>query len=463
MLQVNAGLSKKRRLYLPSAETDGRWNLLKLRNNAVKCKRVPLSALRPGVVLVAAIEDPVNPGIKLLTEGSEITAAFIKQLRARHVDFVILSQRDLAIMSAFSPQGRRTKVPPAHQYVQSRDRNDFSEATDAYVESADLALAPADNPMAEEIQQPENASYTDDLQLQWAQENSEQVGSVSEFFDDTVNKGWSDVTPLKQTVSRLLDCIAEDKDAFVCLSSTPYESDYPSRHGIHVAGVALAIGVEMGLDRETLMDLGIGCLIHDVGMKYVGVAMFDTKGTLSQSQLKRLADHPVKAIEIAGEYGDAVSEQAKLVAYQLHERLDGSGYPRGRTKDQIDPLAKIAGVADAFVGMLANRKHRVAIQGYYVITSLLEDVKQQKLDPQVVRALIRSTSLFPLGSHVELDNDCVGRVIRSGREDYVRPVIQMWHKDHLNQEPAIVNLKEEPNVRILRSIPADRIDAQRAA
>jgi HD-GYP domain-containing protein (c-di-GMP phosphodiesterase class II) len=419
----------------------------------VKCKRVPLSTLRPGATLMAAIEDPINPGIKLLTKGASITQEFIDRLGARNITSVILSQRDLAVMKAFSSQGRRKTVPPAPHYLQSTDKNDFSEATDALVESADLSLKPIEKPVIAELQRQENAPYAAGLQMAWAQESNQQVDSVDEFFADTATRGWSDVTPLRQTCQTLLQRIAEDQDAFVCLAATPYESDYPSRHGFHVAGAALSIGVQMGLDREHLLDLGLGCLIHDVGMKSVGLAIFNTKTPLSHGQLKRLADHPVRAIEIAGQYGDAVSERAKLVAYQIHERLDGSGYPRGRTSAEIEPLAKIAAVADSFVGMLANRKHRAAILGYYVMAKLLDEVKQHKLDARAMRALIQVASLYPLGSYVMLENECIGKVIRSGHDAYTRPTIEMWHKDHLNQQPVIINLKHE-SMQILQPIAA---------
>jgi HD-GYP domain-containing protein (c-di-GMP phosphodiesterase class II) len=407
---------------------------------------------------MAPILDPLDQRIKLLSEGTEITPSFISRLSVRGVDSVILSQRDLGILNAFSTQGRRIKVPPAHHYVQSHDANDYSKAMDKHVESSgSLTITPSEEPLSDWIRKPTDCAYADGLQTAWAQGANQHIESVSDFLDDTMNTGSRDVGPLRQTCLDLLDRIAEDQDALVCLACTPYESDYPSRHGVHLTSVALCIGVEMGLDRPHLIDLGIGCLIHDVGMRSVGLPIFDTDKVLSQGQLKRLSDHPVKAIAIAGQYGDSVSDLSKLVAYQIHERLDGSGYPRGTTVDQIHPLAKIAAVSDAVVGMLSNRKHRLAIQGYYVMAKLLDEVKQRKFDPRVVRALLHAASLYPLGSFVTLDDGYLGRVIRSGGEDFVRPTIEMWHKDHVENEPAIVNLKHEPTFRIIGSMPAIRV------
>jgi HD-GYP domain-containing protein (c-di-GMP phosphodiesterase class II) len=393
-----------------------------------------------------------------------MTEEFLSALRRRGVTSVILSNSDIAVLSAFTAQGRRTKVPPAHQYERSLEVNEYSENLDDTLKDQGApALEKSAEPLADQIDTPTDCPYADGLQNEWALKNNEQVHSVGEFFNQTLESGSRDVGPLHHAVERIIHQISEDKDALICLSSTAHDTEYPSRHGIHLAGVAMTIGVEMGLGESALIDLGVGCLIHDIGMQEIGLRLFENKSTLSSIQLTRLADHPVKALKVACEYGDVLSKASKTVAYQIHERNDGSGYPRGWTADRIHPLAKIAAVADSYVGMLANRKHRLAIQGYHVIAHLLADMKDGKFDPHVIRALLNVSSLYPLGSMVTLNNECVGRVIRSGRDRFVEPTIEMWHKDYQDRAPTIVNLKQEPTIRITGTMPVDAAVVRRAA
>ena len=427
-------------------------------------KRVPLDLLRPGVPITAAIADPNSPRVRLLGSGMVMTESFIEGLRKRGVESVILCNTDIAVLKAFTSQGRRTRVPPAHQYQKSSEVNDYTEDyDDSLKEHSSPPIEPSQIPFVSQIETPTDCSISVDMQTEWAVQNNERVNDVDQFFDATVERRMCDAGPLRKAAQAIVDQLAEDKDALVCMASTPYESDYPSRHGIHLAGIAMATGVELGLDETQLIDLGVGCLIHDVGMKAVGLGMFAGSSTLSPSQLKRLANHPVRALEVACEYGENVSEASKLVAYQIHERCDGSGYPRGWTAEQIHPLAKIAAVADAYVGMLTTRKHRVAIQGYYVMAQLLSDMRQRKFDAHVIRALLNAASLYPLGSLVSLSNECIGRVIRSGGERFVEPTVEMWHPDHPDRTPAVVNLRHEQSIRIAGSIPADDSNIRRAA
>ena len=89
-----------------------------------------------------------------------------------------------------------------------------------------------------------------------------------------------------------------------------------------------------------------------------------------------------------------------------------------------------------------------------MIVQLLELGKQGKLDPNVIRGLLQATSLFPIGSCVELSNGNVGRVIRTGGNDFANPVIEMWKRNDLNSQPEIVNLKLEDDLKIASSIPS---------
>ncbi|TWU60596.1 Cyclic di-GMP phosphodiesterase response regulator RpfG [Rubripirellula tenax] len=420
----------------------------------MKCKNVPLSLLKVGAILSSPIIDPVDSRVKLLAEGTVITDDFMRLLASRRIETVVLNQRDIAILFAFTPQGRRKKVPPPPAYIQSRKANDFSDALDSLVEDGgELSLTEGERSLSDEFVKPAGCAYANGLTIQWANESDKRIEYVNEFFADTAEKG-ANIGPLRITCAELLDRLVEDQDALVCWACAPYESDYPSRHGLHLAALAMAIGVEMGLGRTDLTELGIGCLMHDIGMHEVGLNMFDNAGPLVHGQLVRLADHPVKAIDIAGRFGNEISNLARFVIYQLHERGDGSGYPRGLTAESIHPLAKIAAVADAFIGMLTTRKHRTAIQGYYAVVNLLDEMKVGKFDPAAIRALLKATSLYPLGSRVTLTGHKIGRVIRSGGTDFVMPTIEMWDEDYPDRPPEIVNLKESPAYQITGSVPA---------
>ncbi|TWT50727.1 Cyclic di-GMP phosphodiesterase response regulator RpfG [Rubripirellula amarantea] len=416
----------------------------------MKCKQVSIDLLVVGTPLVAPVMDPRDDRVKLLSAGIPVTQEFINRLKERHIDSVLMSERDLAVCMAFESEGRRTKVPPALDYVQSTMVNEMSEYIDDKIDDQQVSqeIPETNDPLIAQIDRPIDLAYGSELKRQWAIESDRRIQTSLEVFEESLHSNTVSLEPLVGTCHELIERLVEDPDALVALATSPADCNYPSRHGVHLASLALAIGLTMRLDQNHLMDLALGCLIHDVGMSAVGTAFFDIKTPLSHGSIRRLSNHPVKAIDISAKFGGELPELSRLVLYQIHERCDGSGYPRGRIKSQIHPLARIASVADAFIGMVSKRRHRLAIQGYYANVAILNEMQSGKFDAAAVRALLETVSLHPIGTFVNLSNECIGRVLRTGGEEYVKPTIEMWHPNKLDAKPAIVNLKYDETIRI---------------
>ncbi len=421
-------------------------------------RRVSIDLLAVGARLETSIPDVENPRVKLLAEGTRITEEFLARLRERRIQSVVLNEKDIAKLNAFVPQGRAVKVPPAPEYLISQSINEQTLALDERIEQSDLSLSDSNTkPFSSKTKKLENCRYEREMTHQWAEDAGLTIDIIEDVFDESLASNRGSVGALHVACHEILQRMVEDIDALVCMACSPFETNYPARHGFHLASLAMSIGSRMDLDEATLIDLGVGCMVHDIGMCAVGIGMFSNKTDLSIAQLKRLSDHPIKGAEVIGRFGEQLSIDSKMVAYQIHERCDGSGYPRGRLSGEIHPLAKIAMVADSMIGMMSTRPHRIAIQGYYAIVHLLEDLKQGKFDPRVVRALLELTSIHPLGTLVDLSNNKVGRVVRSNGKAFDKPTIEMWDSPERTGQPSIVNLQHENEIRILRAMPISKV------
>ncbi len=141
-----------------------------------------------------------------------------------------------------------------------------------------------------------------------------------------------------------------------------------------------------------------------------------------------------------------------MVAYQIHERCNGSGYPRGRAGGQITELSRVAAVADTFVALVSPRPYRPSMIPYYAMETMLKLSRRGLFDRRFVRALLETVSLFPLGSFVALSDDRVGRVIRSNGPAYDRPVIEVAGKSPHDGELPIVDLSQATGLKVVRAI-----------
>ena len=242
-----------------------------------------------------------------------------------------------------------------------------------------------------------------------------------------------------------------DFDLFVSLGINPAADGYPNRHSLSSAMLAVAMGITWDTISERWLRWGwavccttwecwesSGCLLARPGCLVRGASA--------------IARHPVAVFDLLEHHWDRIPAAARMVAYQIHERCDGSGYPRGRAGGQITELSRVAAVADAFVALVSPRPYRPSMIPYCAMETMLKLSRRGLFGRRFVRALLETVSLFPLGSFVSLSDDRVGRVIRSNGPAYDRPVIEVAGQSPHNDELPIVDLSQATGLKVVRAL-----------
>jgi hypothetical protein len=114
-----------------------------------------------------------------------------------------------------------------------------------------------------------------------------------------------------------------------------------------------------------------------------------------------------------------------VVAYQVHECPNGSGYPQGRPRDRIHIMARILSVSDRYDALVSPRPFRPPLTPYAAMECLLRQAASGDVDPDVVRALLMVQSLFPIGSYVTLSDGSTARVLRRNGDKFSHPIVRI--------------------------------------
>lgn len=159
------------------------------------------------------------------------------------------------------------------------------------------------------------------------------------------------------TVKGCLDVLAAEPKALMRIFRLLGQHPYMIKHAVQTSVFALLLAKLEKLESErTLLTLGIGCLVHDIGM---AMLTFDpeTKGELTPLERKEIYQHP----ELAKRMLDgvkSVNAEVKMIVLQHHEQPNGRGYPNGMHDKQIYYLSKIAAIADSFSALISQRPYR---------------------------------------------------------------------------------------------------------
>lgn len=178
-------------------------------------------------------------------------------------------------------------------------------------------------------------------------------------------------TELKNSYVSVIKVLAKAIDA---------KDPYTHGHCERVKDISLEIGRTLGLDPQDLEELEFAALLHDIGKIGLPEAILYKPGLLSPVEFEAIKSHPSIGANLIGEI--PFLERIKRIIEQHHERIDGTGYPRGIKGRQMDFLAKIIGVADAIDAMRTKRPYRSAQNGLYILDEL-ERCKGTQFDPLV--------------------------------------------------------------------------------
>jgi len=165
-----------------------------------------------------------------------------------------------------------------------------------------------------------------------------------------------------------------------------HKDDYTAEHTRGVALRAVQVGEELGLAPVRLRELAIGGLLHDVGKLAVPNEILQKPGALTDDEFDVIKRHPDMGADLVRELG--FSAQVGKLVRDHHERLDGSGYPRGLGAPDLDIETRILALCDVFDALLSKRVYRDA----WTLADALELISREsgtKFDPACVDALER--------------------------------------------------------------------------
>jgi HD-GYP domain-containing protein (c-di-GMP phosphodiesterase class II) len=164
------------------------------------------------------------------------------------------------------------------------------------------------------------------------------------------------------------------------------KSPYFAGHSRAVAQLVREAASHYGLPEDEATRVCRAALIQDLGRLGVSNAIWDKRGPLSQAELERVRLHPYLAERVLAR-PDALRELGELAVLH-HERLDGSGYPRGLSAGALPPAARLLAAADCYQAMLEPRPHRPALRPEEAEAELRAEVRAGRLDGEAVDAVL---------------------------------------------------------------------------
>ncbi|NSW83268.1 MAG: HD-GYP domain-containing protein [Syntrophothermus sp.] len=274
--------------------------------------------------------------------------------------------------------------------------------------------------------------------------------TLKNTFQNLPSKGQLDTRALKKGVSLLADDIMSNRDVLFGMYDVSTHSDILFFHSVNVCILAIMTGISLGYNELSLMELGVGALLHDIGMAFLKPDVFNKPGPLTPADSELVKKHPENGFNVLRAQGE-IPLRSSHVAFQHHERWNGSGYPRGMRGNDILEYARIVAVADVFEALVSDRPYRegYAIDDVFTILRKLSDVY---FDPYILDIFMSNIAPYPVGGMVKLNNGQVAVVLSTNKANPYRPQIAIVvDADGSLLCPALkIDLSQERHIQIVK-------------
>lgn len=260
------------------------------------------------------------------------------------------------------------------------------------------------------------------------------VKIVKQFMSNVSTGGSIDTEKVGLASKTLVGSVFRNVDALLSLTCLKDYSEHTYTHSVNVCILTLAIAHASGVSQEDAGSIGIGGLLHDVGKAKIPLTILDKPGPLTDEERKIIMSHPLYSEEILKEMGD-IPEPAIAIACQHHEKVNGSGYPRGLTGDQMHPYASMAAVADVYDALTAARPYKPGLPPHIALRVVF-DGKGTEFSDVVVDNFIKNLGIYPVGSFVKLNTGEMGVVMEVNPLDSLRPKVGIIFTKFGNQRPS---------------------------
>lgn len=238
-----------------------------------------------------------------------------------------------------------------------------------------------------------------------------------------------DLRPVSDMVNKIMDDLKGVPNLLVQLIEPWSANTYLYSHSVRVGVLSILTGMALGLDELKLKVLGMGAILHDIG-----------------KSLSNGPEHTTNGFEILRNI-KTMNILVAHVAFQHHEKYDGTGYPRHLQGEDIQLYAAVTSVADLYDNLVTNPGSNIRMYPYQALETIVAE-SGRAFNPKAVEAFSKNIAPYPVGTAVRLNNGAIGVVVLVPKNYPTRPTLKViTNQVGIRQEnfPEI-NLIEEKNL-----------------
>jgi len=249
------------------------------------------------------------------------------------------------------------------------------------------------------------------------------TGIAERLWDSASTEGKPDADAARGIVDSLAQAVAQNRTALLALTALKNYDNYTFTHMVNVSILTMGQARGLGMEGTALRQVGLAALMHDIGKVKTPPEILNKPEKLTDKEFEILKRHTVDGAEILRTTPE-VPPLAPIVAFEHHLRADGTGYPGGVSRPQLNVATMLCGIADVYDAMRSQRIYQEAFPTDRIL-SVLQRNDGKQFDQHLVRRFVQLVGIYPAGNLVRLDSGEIAVVVKAYAPDPYRPRVKV--------------------------------------
>jgi HD-GYP domain-containing protein (c-di-GMP phosphodiesterase class II) len=229
-----------------------------------------------------------------------------------------------------------------------------------------------------------------------------------------------------RVVQKMVDMLIDDRFVLGALSTIRMHDDYTFTHSVNVGILAMCMGLEIGIPRRTVEDIGICGLFHDLGKIDIPLSILNKPGHLTKAELAEIQQHTIHSVQqiLQLRASRQVKMRVLVPPFEHHLKYDGSGYPQLAGGRRPGLISRILTIADVFDALTAPRIYRPKAFSPDMALSWMLERAGTDFDPILLKVFCNMLGTYPIGTLLEFDSGALALVKSNPpQQDGTRPIV----------------------------------------